>query len=216
MPENFNTESLSQEIKNLESEIALLEVSLSQLESNLEPSEKLLKEKYALLQKEYEESWKLYEFYVFLLQVLFVFPLFFALLKFYFRLSAKNSPYLIILTFLLIPVSIFVIQITFVYFWGLFLGVLLEFIWGFIKNIQILKSLISYLGMIFVAFIFGGSVYLLQKRIFDPKRLAKRRLRDKKCPNCSFSLDLSSEFCSFCGKRIMKECLSCKKKIYRS
>ncbi len=213
-PKVFKDKNISENIQNLESEIALLKASLSQLESNLEPSEKLLKEKYALLQKEYKKSWKLYEFYVFLLQALFVFPLFFALLKFYFRLSAKNSPYLIIFTFLLIPASIFVVQIVFVYFWSLFLGSLLETLWSFIKDFQILKSLLSYLGMILSALIFGGAVYLLQKRIFDPKRLAKRRLRDKKCPNCSFSLDLSSKFCSFCGQKIMKECLSCKKNRY--
>lgn len=214
VPKGFETKDISTQIQNLENELISLKAVLDQKEKKLEPQEKQLQEKYNLLQKEYRSLWRVHDFYVFLLQVIFVFPLFFILLKTYFRLSAKNSPYLIIATFLFIPVSIFIIQIVFVYFWGLFLASILEVIWSFIKDIQILKSLLSYLGMILSALIFGGAVYFLQKKIFNSKRVALRHLRDKKCPNCSFSLRLSKNFCSNCGHKVLEKCKSCDNERY--
>ncbi len=209
VPKGYETENRSAQIQKLENELASLRASLAQKEKKLEPQEKQLQEKYGLLQKEYRSLWRIHDFYVFLLQIILIFPLFFILLKAYFKLSAKNSPYLIIVTFLFVPISIFVVQIVFVYFWGLFLAVILEVIWNFIKEIQILKSLLLYLGMILSALLFGGAVYFLQKKIFNPKRVALRQLRDKKCPNCSFSLRLSKNFCSQCGIKILEKCQKC-------
>ncbi|MBI3671487.1 zinc ribbon domain-containing protein [Candidatus Azambacteria bacterium] len=210
----YNTEEIKSQLSALEPEVASLQSELSKKELEFKPFEEKLKSAYKDIQKENRSLWRWHDFYAFLLQVIFVFPLFFLLLKFYFRLSAKNSPYLIIITFLLVPASIFVLDIVFVYFWGLFLGRILEDLWNFIKNIQILKSLISYLGMIIAALIFGGSVYLLQKKIFNPKRVALKHLRDKKCPNCSFSLDLSKNFCSNCGTKILEKCQKCGESRY--
>jgi hypothetical protein len=210
----YKSEEIAQKIKVLEKEVVLLRGQLSEKELKLKPYEDELKDLYAKVQADLKSEWRWHDFYSFLLQGIFVFPLFFFLLRAYFRLSAKNSPYLIIFTFLLIPVSLFILKIVFVYFWGLFLGKILEVIWNFIKEVQILKSLISYFGMILAATVFGGAVYFLQKKIFDPKRVAQRHLRDKKCPNCSFSLDLSKNFCSNCGHKIMEKCENCGKNRY--
>ena len=210
----YNSQEIAQNIKLLEKEIAELRTQLSEKEVKLKPYEIELKGLYTEVQTDLRSEWRWHDFYSFLLQGIFVFPLFFLLLKMYFKLSRENSPYLIIFTFLLIPVSIFILKIVFVYFWGLFLGKILEVIWNLIKDIQILKSLLSYFGMIFVAAIFGGAVYFLQKKIFDPKRVAQRHLRDKKCPNCSFSLDLSKNFCSNCGHKIMEKCENCGKERF--
>ncbi len=198
-------------IKQLEKEIKEIEAQLSKKEPTLKPYEDELKSLYAEVQSDLRSEWRWHDFYSFLLQGVFVFPLFFFLLKKYFKLSRENSPYLIIFTFLLIPVSIFILKIVFVYFWGLFLGRILEVIWNFIKDFQLLRSLISYFAMILTATIFGGAVYFLQKKIFDPKRVAQRHLRDEKCPNCSFSLDLAKNFCSNCGHKILEECENCGK-----
>ena len=213
-PNTAENKSVSIKIQELESQTSILKISSSKLEKKLKPSEDILQEKYDSLKKEYKSSWTKYDLYVFLWQLVLVFPLFFILLRYYFKLSAKNSPYLIILAFLLIPASIFVIQILFVYFWGLFIATTLEFIWNIVKNIQILKSLLSYLGMLISALIFGGAVYFLQKKIFNKKRIALRHLRDRKCPNCSFSLELSKNFCSNCAHKILEKCTECGKDSY--
>ncbi len=210
----YDTKKTAKDLEALEKEVVGLRAQLSEKELKLKPYEDELKDLYAKVQTDLRSEWRWHDFYSFLLQGIFVFPLFFLLLKIYFRLSRENSPYLIIFTFLLIPASLFVLKIVFVYFWGLFLGKILEVIWSFIKDVQILKSLISYFGMILAAAVFGGAVYFLQKKIFDPKRVSQRHLRDKKCPNCSFSLDLSKNFCSNCGHKILEKCEKCGKERY--
>ena len=207
----YDTSKTAADIVPLEKEVTDLRASLNEKKELLKPYDDELKDIYKNVQADLRSEWRWHDFYSFLLQGIFVFPLFFFLLRAYFRLSKKNSPYLIIFTFLLMPVSVFILKIIAVYFWGLFLGKILEVIWNFIKEVELLRSLISYFGMIAAAAIFGGAVYFLQKKIFDPKRVALRHLRDKKCPNCSFDLELTKEFCSNCGHKILEKCDKCDK-----
>ncbi|MEK7453058.1 MAG: zinc ribbon domain-containing protein [Patescibacteria group bacterium] len=211
----YSTEKIKIELSALEKDVAFLRVELDNKKREFKPFEEELRNLYSKIQEKQRSLWIWHDFYAFLLQIIFVFPLFFGLLSLYFKLSAKNSPYLIIATFMLIPASIFIIDITFVYFWGLFLGRILEEIWLFIRDIEILRSLLSYIGMILSALIFGGAVFFLQKRIFSPKRIALRHLRDQKCPNCSLSLYLSKQFCSNCGSEILIKCQMCGKERYK-
>jgi len=205
----YNTQDQSERIKTLETEVPQLKVLLEKKQAALKPYEDKLKTSYENLMKEYRTQWRWHDFYSFLLQIIFVAPLFYILVKQYFALARKNSPYLIIITFLLIPASIFILQIVFIYFWGLLLARILEVIWTFINQISLLKSLVSYVAMIAAAGLFGGLVYMLQKRIFSAKRVALRRLRENKCPNCSFSLKVSDGYCSNCGHKLLKKCDKC-------
>ncbi|OGL87384.1 hypothetical protein A3I40_03800 [Candidatus Uhrbacteria bacterium RIFCSPLOWO2_02_FULL_48_12] len=74
---------------------------------------------------------------------------------------------------------------------------------------EIIRSLVFYLGMILSFVLFGGAVYYLQKRIFDPRRVAIRRFRLKQCPRCQTNLDLAISFCPQCGHQIKERCASC-------
>ncbi len=212
----YNPEQLQAQLGPIESrqialnaEISDASVKMAALSAKLKPYNEELAGLYKAVVADWRTEWRWYELWVFLLQSLFVFPFFFIVLKTYFRLSAKNSPYTIIATFALITASVFALYIAVVYFWSLFLAVILEALWSIIKQIQILKSIITYVGMLLTIFLFGGAVYLLQKKIFNPARVALRHLRDKQCPFCRFSLDLSRNFCPHCGEQILEKCVKC-------
>jgi len=212
----YNTGDLQSQLQPLEVERETLaaDVQSTQDELNglveqLKPSDAQLKTLYVSVLSDWRTEWRWYELWVFLLQSLFIFPFFFLVLKLYFRLSAKNSPYTIIATFALITASIFVIKIACVYLWSLALAAILETIWRFAQNFPVVKSLVTYLGMLLSIVLFGGVVYALQKRIFNQERVALRRLRDNRCPTCQFSLELAEDFCPHCGERIFEVCSSC-------
>lgn len=205
---------LEEQKTGLTAEVNTLESQISTLSDQLKPSDVKLKALYQNVLSDWRWQWRWYELWVFALQSLFVFPFFFLVLRWYFRLSAKNSPYTIIATFVLATAAIFVVVIAGKYFWSLFLAALLEGLWEIIKNIQILRSLITYAGMFLTIGLFGGSVYLLQKKIFDPARTAMRRLRDNKCPACQFSLKLANNYCPHCGIQVLEKCMKCQNARY--
>lgn len=152
-----------------------------------------------------------YEFQVFLLQLLFVLPFFFIALRIYLKQLKKNSPYAIIFTAVVAVAGVLLLRVILTWFWDLFLARLLEVIWRWIQNFEILRSIVFYAGMVLSFAIFGGAVYYLQKRIFDPARLAIRRFRQKQCPQCQTNLDLAEMFCPNCGHHVREQCPACGK-----
>lgn len=203
--------AIQQNLESLRQKRTDLEIRIDKLKAELKPLDDRLKAVYKDVMRDYRKDWRWYEFKVFLLEALFVFPFFYFVLFGYKRLLAKNSPYAIIFTALIGVASVFLLRILFVWFWSLFLARLIQNLWNFIQNFALLKSLVFYGGMLLSIVIFGGAVYLLQKRIFDPRRVAIRRLRQKQCPNCQTSLEVSSEFCSNCGRKLKGICQICKK-----
>lgn len=210
-PEQLQMQLAPLEIRRdaLEKDINAANEKIATLSVKLKPYNEELAQAYEIAVANWRAQWRWYELWVFLLQSLFVFPFFFIALKTYFRLSAQNSPYAIIAAFTLITASLFVLYIAAVYFWSLFLAVILEALWNLITRIRILKSIITYAGMLLTIFLFGGAVYLLQKKIFNPARVSLRYLRDNRCPSCRFSLDISKNFCPHCGEQILEKCLVC-------
>ncbi len=165
-------------------------------------------------QSAYDKDNAIYRIKVFAIQALLVFPLFFFFLNIYLKLKAKDSPHTVIATTLLAVSGFFVMQITIMYLWSTFLQNLLEIVMSLIKNFPLAKTLIYYIGMLLVIAIFGGAVYKLQKKIFDPQRVRLRRLRTHKCPYCEFPFDFTAQYCPSCGKQLMQKCPSCSQMRY--
>lgn len=188
-----------------------LQDKISRLETELKPLTDRLKVLYKDAVSDYRYAWRWYEFEVFLLEMIFVFPFFLFVFGMYRRMMAKNSPYTIIFTALMGVASVLALRVFFVWFWSLFLARVVETIWNFIQDFALLKSVVFYGGMLLSIFLFGGAVYLLQKRIFDPRRVAIRRLRQKQCPNCQTSLDLGVGYCPNCGRKLKENCPKCAK-----
>jgi hypothetical protein len=205
----YPTPEIQQQIESLRAQKQEFEKSVAQARAKLIPLDEELKVLYGEMMKEYRKAWRWYEFKVFLLEAIFVFPFFFLVLWGYRRLLAKNSPYSIIFTALVGVASVLVLRILIVWLWSLFLARVIETIWEFIQNFALLKSILFYGGMVLSIAIFGGAVYMLQKRIFDPRRVAIRRLREKQCPHCRTSLDMAGEYCPNCGRILKEKCPQC-------
>lgn len=150
-----------------------------------------------------------YEFQVFLLQFIFVLPFFWLALREYSRLHAKSSPYTIIAVGILAVAAILLLRVILFWFWDLFLAEVIRNIWRWIQQIQLLRSIIFYLGMVLSFAIFGGAVYWLQKRIFDPRRVMIRRFRSRQCPYCQTDMSLSEFYCPNCGHQLKEKCPNC-------
>lgn len=201
----------SQKSRKTEAERSLVAIN-SQIDAAravIKPNEDKLRQLAAELTKQMNRSQAMYDLMLFLVRAVFILPLFLYGLRLYFRLSKKDSPYLVIVTFALIPLGIFTLQIVCVYFWGLFLADLLAFLIGLFMGFAFLRFLLPYIGMLAAIGIFGGFVYILQKKIFNPQRVLLRRLREKKCPTCQFILDLAKNFCPNCGNQIYEVCAAC-------
>lgn len=202
---------IQNQLAGLRGERTDLENRISAIRAELKPLDDELKTVYLDVMRDYRSAWRWYEFKVFLLELLFVLPIFWFVFQVYRKLLLRHSPYTIIWTALLGVVAVLFARILLVWFWDLFLARVLEEIWDYIRNIALLRSLVFYGGMFLSIAVFGGATYFLQKHIFDPKRVAMRRLREKKCPRCQASLDLAQTFCPNCGMRIREACSSCGK-----
>lgn len=184
----------SQELKNIEEQLATV---------------------YRAVVAEQNRRLRFFEFKVFLLQLLFILPIFLLALRLYLRHLKRNSPYAIILTAVVAVMGVLLLRIILVWFWDLFLARLIEELWRWIQQFQLVRSLVLYLGMVLSFVIFGGAVYYLQKRIFDPQRVAIRRFRQNQCPECQTTLDLAGIYCPNCGHHIREQCWSCGAERFR-
>ena len=211
----FPTPVTQEQITSLRAQQSRLQNEFNALDLQIKPLDERLRQLYQDMMPDYRKAWRWYEFKVFLLEAIFVFPFFGFVFWIYRKLFAKNSPYTIIFTALVGMASVLVLRILLVWMWTLFLARIIQTIWEFIQNFALLKSVVFYSGMVLSIVIFGGAVYLLQKRIFDPRRVAIRRLREKQCPNCQTSLDVAVDFCPNCGRKLKETCAKCGKSVRR-
>ena len=202
-------QSLLGQEASLKSQIANLERQRKTLDAQIKVINEELGVAYKPVLKEYNRSLRWYEFQVFLLQAVFTFPFFWFVFRWYRRLHGKNSPYTIISVAILAVAAILVLRVILFWFWDLFLAEIIRTLWEWIQAVQILRSILFYVGMVLSFAIFGGAVYWLQKRIFDPRRVTLRRFRAKQCPHCQSSLDLAGLYCPNCGRQLKEKCSNC-------
>jgi len=195
--------------RELEAKIAELGSEIAAIETKLKVIDERLSAAYQPVFEEHNQRLRFYEFKVFLLQFAVILPLFWIAFWAYRRMLAKDSPYTIIFTGIIAVVGILLLRVILFWFWDLFLAHIIEILWRWIASVQIIRSLVFYLGMVLSFLIFGGAVYYLQKRIFDPRRVAIRRFRAKQCPHCQTSLDLAGAHCPNCGEKVRDRCSGC-------
>lgn len=199
---------LAQE-ESLKTQRTQLENRLTSLDAQIKASDEELRTAYKPVLKEYNRRLRWYDFQVFLLQFVFTLPFFWFSFRGYRRLHGKNSPYTIIMVGVLAVAAILLLRVILFWFWDLFLARVIQELWRWIQNFRILRSIVFYLGMVLSFAVFGGAVYWLQKRIFDPRRVTLRRFRAKQCPRCQTNLDLSVHYCPNCGYQAKEKCAHC-------
>ncbi len=156
-----------------------------------------------------------YNFKVFLLMLLFVLPFFAFSVYYYLKLKKKNSPYTIIFTAIAGSSAILFIQVILNFLYKILPKEWLIRIFDFFMTIPFLRYIIYYGSVILIILLFGGLVYFIQKKVFHPSKVAIRRLKENKCPNCSFALKSSFVFCPKCGQQIKTRCPYCNQLKFR-
>lgn len=200
---------LQQSIPELEAQKSSLTKQIAVLNSQIKEIDDQLTVAYKPVLAEYNTALRWYDFYVFLLQFIFVLPFFYLAFWFYLKLYRKNSPYTIIFLGILAVAAILLLRVILFWFWGLFLERVLETIFRWMAEFRLLRSLVYYGGMVLIFAIFGGAVYLLQKKVFDPRRVILRRFRARQCPHCQTDLNLSHLYCPNCSHQIREKCPQC-------
>lgn len=164
--------------------------------------------------QKYETQMSWYRLWVFLAELMFVLPLFVIITRWYLVLKRKNSKSTVIALSALAASTILFAQVMLSFLYDIvphkwFLQLLAMF-----QNIVILRYVLYYGTVALVIGIFGGIVYLIQKRLFDHKVLAIRRLKNNKCPSCEFTLNDNQDFCARCGVHVREKCTTCNGKRF--
>lgn len=199
---------------NLEKQISDENAKLASLSSDLKIKTAALDEKIKEAQKKYNRAWAGYKLWVFFLELVFVVPSFGVAMWFWFRLMRRDSPHTVILIPIVIATGVLLLRTLLVYFWALFLADLVELLFELIARAAILRTLFFYFGMVMSVVIFGGLVYLIQKKVYAPGRVKARRLRAKKCPYCESPYEFTKTYCPGCGKQILEKCSQCSQARY--
>ena len=201
--------SLNNEISSLSQKLNNKEIEKNNILNLIQPKLVVLKTSYDKALKYCENKKGHHNLIVFLLKLLFILPLFVLSLRFYFRLKRKNSPHTIIAAAILTALSILFSEIVLIFLYQILPMEWLMRIFKILMEIAVLRYIIYYGSALLVIVIFGGIVYYIQKKVYNPKIIAIRRLKDNKCPNCSFALDRSYVFCPKCGEQLKEKCSNC-------
>lgn len=159
--------------------------------------------------KLYLSDFNWYRIKVFLLSLLFVLPFFLFSLKKYFVWKQEDSPYTIIVGAVLVASSFLLLQVVGMFLYEIIPRRLIQLLIDFFTQFVFLRYILYYGSVILVIALFGGIVYYIQKRVFSKEAVALRALKDRKCPVCAFSIDLSMKHCPKCGHGLQHECVSC-------
>jgi len=169
---------------------------------------------YAEASEDYKTQIAYYNVKVFILKLLFVLPFFGVFLFLYMKYKKKDSPYTIIITSIFFASTILFLQVVLVFLYEILPMEWFAEIFRVLMSVSILKYLVYYGSVVVVIILLGGTVYYIQKKVYDPKRVAYRYLKDNKCPNCGFNLELAEVYCAKCGRQVKTKCLKCKNLKY--
>ncbi len=150
-----------------------------------------------------------YSIKLFLLSLLFVTPFFAGSLWWYFRSKRRNSPYSVIAGAIVVASAALFVQVAIRFLSDIIPHRLIELFFDFFRRFLFLRYVLYYGAVLLVVILFGGVVFFIQKRIFHPSVIAIRRLKDRKCPSCSFAIDAGMRFCPKCARELRASCEAC-------
>lgn len=212
----FDTSGVQANILRLREDITALKNSARNFRAERDVEIQSISSQTASLKKSYDEANEYYldknasyRFKVFLLMLLFVLPFFAISTWLYLKHKRRNSPYTIIFTAVMASAAILFLQIMLVFLYDILPKEWLERIFSLFMSVPFLRYIIYYGSVLVVVAIFGGIVYYIQKKVFDPNKVAVRRLKENKCPNCSFTIDRFQNYCPKCGLQLKEKCSSC-------
>jgi hypothetical protein len=215
----YSSATIQANIATIRSQIAKIEKGIEEvtkernnLIDGITTEINILRTSYNQALKAYERAIDWYQIKLFVLMLLFVAPFFIGALRAYFSLKRKNSPYTIIATAVLASSTFLFLQTILTFLYEIIPHQIIELLISFFSQLAALRYILYYGSALLVIALFGGIVYLIQKNVFNSHRVAIRRLKDNKCPHCSFSMNHSDDFCPVCGELLKVACGICNKK----
>ncbi|MBP9697950.1 MAG: hypothetical protein KBD65_02060 [Candidatus Moranbacteria bacterium] len=201
--------SAQQQLTTLADEKAALVMKQNGILSDLRATLPGYADAYDQDQHLYETAYNWYRFRIFLLMLLFVAPFFALSLRKYLVYKKTNSPYTIIAGAVLAAMSVLSLQVVGVFLYEIIPRRLLKLLLDFFAEVAALRYVLYYGSVLLVIGLFGGIVYYIQKKIFNRTAVALRHLKDRKCPVCAFSIDMSMKYCPKCAHQLRAECVAC-------
>ncbi|MFT7644465.1 MAG: RNA polymerase subunit RPABC4/transcription elongation factor Spt4 [Candidatus Paceibacteria bacterium] len=196
-------------IRNAQTNISRLMKERDLLVQNITPQVQAIEVSYKEAKDHYLTQRAWYKFKVFGLMLLFVLPFFVFSTHWYLKAKRKDSPYAIISTAVMAASVILLLQVMLMFLYQILPMQWLGRIFEWFLDIPALRFIIYYGGVALVVSIFGGIVYFIQRRVFNPKRVALRRLKKHECPKCSYIIHRDDKFCPSCSVQLKKSCSAC-------
>lgn len=198
-----------------------LEQKLSEVNAELVPREaewKQLQEKareaYRAALRTYESKNRWRQLRVFSWEALFWVPFFLFSIWWYTTVKRKESKWELPALSTLIAASLLSLQSICVLLWSFLPREFLEWLWRLIRA-TLLTRIVGYdLFIALAVIVLGGLVVFVHRRLTDPARSGKKRIRRGLCPTCSYPLALSDVYCGGCGRTLKQECTTCRKMGY--
>ncbi|HXK38169.1 MAG TPA: zinc ribbon domain-containing protein [Candidatus Paceibacterota bacterium] len=144
-----------------------------------------------------------------LLELLLITPLFWFALRRYFIAAGKRSFTAIIWTAITTIFALLFAQVIAVFIYDIIPHALIEVLIKLFAQFKFIATIAQYLLLLLVPALFGGVVYLIQKRVYGGRAVYLRAMKNMKCPNCSMHLRDNVRFCPVCGFQVKEKCPSC-------
>lgn len=209
MPEVSTVEKQRAQLSELRAERAVLISDRDRLVSELESQLTNLETAYDAALDEYERELVIYKLIVFLLSLLFIVPVFIFALQKYLKAKRADSPYTIIFTAFMAAAAVLLLQVVLVFLFDVLPLEWLEEVLSFLAAIPFFRFVFYYALVAVVVALFGGIVFFIQRRIFNEKRVALRRLKKNECPRCTFTIHHRDKHCPSCGLTLREPCQTC-------
>ena len=191
-----------------------IQAEIDASEDELERLQVLAHTAEAPLRNEYRSRVRIRQLKVFLWEAIFWIPFFFITLWWYSRCKREDSRWEIISISALIASSIISLQSLTIFLWSWIPRELLAKLWEILQATLLTRIVGYYLMMAVIILLLGGLIVSVHRRATDPVHGGKKKIRSKQCPTCSYPLELSSDFCGGCGKKLQEKCSSCGKQTY--
>lgn len=198
-----------QEYSRLQKDISQKQSEIAQINNSLKSIALKYRAKIDDLFDDYASQNKWVEFKRALLQLLLITPILFFTVRKYFKQKKENSQYAIIWGAISAIFALLFAEVFIGFIYKIIPHELLKKLIAFFGQFAFMATIIKYLLLLLTPAIFGGIVYLIQKRVYNKEAVMIRALKNHKCPACTMNLREADRYCAVCHYQIKEQCTSC-------
>lgn len=205
---------IRKDFQELSTDLRQVEDRLKRMERRYEELRREAREGQKPVMREYEWKVRWRQAKVFVWEALFWIPFFLLSLLWHTRSCRREGRWELISLSSLIAASILALQSVCIVMWSWIPKEFLEWLWELIRATLLTRVVGYYIMMVVAIVLFGGLIVFIHRKLTNPIRTGKRRVRHGWCPACSYPLSLSERCCGGCGMELRTKCRLCKKEGY--